>query len=307
MVTLSIIIPIYNGEKFINKCLDSIFHSQNKLDSFEVIIVDDGSPDNSIAIIERYCRLFENITIFSQDNKGLGEARNSGMKLAKGEYIWFVDQDDWITDGAISRINNIIILNKPEILFFDYTYPSGNKSAILNNGINGKTYSGSEFLNTHVVENPVWQYVIKADHILKYKLKFHSDYHEDSLFTPIVLFLASTIFYDNNVNYIYNLREGSITTSSYPYKHCIDILKVVDKLNQFKNLQSKNNLDKKIISKYISIIYFSIYYYWRKLSKKEKINISNSLSTSLFYELILNNFKLKDIIKFVRIKCIKLI
>lgn len=302
MITLSIIIPVYKGEKFIQKCLDSIFYPSRQLDLFEVIIINDGTPDNSLEIISDYTKLFNNITLFSQENMGLGEARNTGIKLAKGEYIWFVDQDDWITPNAIERICKLVDSNKPEILFFEYTYPLGNKSTIINKGISGQTYSGIEFLNIHMVENPVWQYVIKTSLMLKYKLSFHSDYHEDSLFTPIAIFLAQSVLYDNNVNYIYNLREDSITTSAAPLKHCHDIIKVVEKLHLFIINHSKTTVEKKIFTKYISLAFSGLFYYWKQLSNQDKNKISKSLPMEILFNAILYNFNFKHLIILIIIK-----
>ena len=309
MSKISIIIPIYNGEKFISKCLDSIFKSNYNLNLFDVIIINDGTPDNTLKVVEKYLSSFNNISVYSQENKGLGEARNFGLKKAKGQYIWFVDQDDWISNGAIDRISNIISVKNPDILFFDYTYPNGKKSSIEDYGISSGEYSGIKFLNKKNVESPVWQYVININHIRKYNFNFYPEYHEDSLFTPIVLFLASSVIYDNNVNYIYNLRHDSTTTSSNPLKHCNDLLTVTKKLTKFQDEYSKNYLEKKIISKYISIPFFSIYYYFSKLDRKDQSIISKSISISLFFQLIRYNFKLNYIIKFflIKIKWFKLI
>lgn len=305
MVLLSIVLPLYNGEDFIKRCLDSVFHSSNLGGSFEVIVIDDGSPDKSLEVIAPYRIIYDNLFVYSQENRGLGEARNVGVNLAKGEYIWFIDQDDWITEGSLGRIFDQIVQERPDILFFEYTYPSGMKSKIFNKKISSKIYNGKDFLNQRFVESPVWQYVIRKEHLRLNNITFYQGFHEDALFTPIVLFLATKVVYVNSVNYIYNLREGSITTSINLYKHCLDSLIVVDNLKNFKSSRCKGIYEKRVFSKYISIPFFSIFYYWRRLNKVERLSISNSLPFHIFFELIIMDTKLKNIMKFVRMKWLK--
>lgn len=96
MVKLSIIIPVYNVELYIEKCLQSCLSQDIPYDEYEIIVVNDGSPDGSLAIAESIAKTTTNMTIISQKNGGLSAARNTGMSVAKGEYIWFVDSDDWI-------------------------------------------------------------------------------------------------------------------------------------------------------------------------------------------------------------------
>lgn len=94
---VSIIVPIYNVEKYLNKCVDSLINQTLK--EIEIILVDDGSKDSSGLIADSYAEKDKRITVIHQCNAGLGPARNSGMKVASGEYIGFVDSDDWVKPG----------------------------------------------------------------------------------------------------------------------------------------------------------------------------------------------------------------
>lgn len=302
MLTLSIIIPVYNGEKFLKKCLDSIFKSNISLDLFEVIIINDGTPDRSLNIVTKYTKLYNNITVFSQENKGLGEARNTGIKLVKGEYIWFVDQDDWITPNAIDRICKKLYLNKPDILSFEYRYPSGKRAPIDNRAKVGELYKGKEFLNIHVVENPVWRYVIKSSFMSQNKLFFQKENHEDTLFTPIAFFIADTVIYDDSINYIYNFRENSITTSLAPFKHCDDAIAVAIKLNSFMLENARNYSERKIFSKYIALVIGALFYYWRQLSSLDKKLISIKVPLRLLLKSLFYSYSFKHIIALLIIK-----
>ena len=106
---LSIIIPVYKVEKYIKRCLDSIYNQRVEEHCFETIVVNDGSPDNSGAIVRQYMAEHINCRLINQENQGLSVARNTGLDHAKGEYIWFVDSDDWLTKDSLSIVLDTII------------------------------------------------------------------------------------------------------------------------------------------------------------------------------------------------------
>lgn len=107
---LSIIIPIYNVERYLKKCLDSIYCQILNL-PVEVILVNDGTKDNSIEVIKPYLNLPQTIFI-DQHNQGLSVARNNGLKVSSGKYVWFVDSDDWIPDGFVESFCNSLKMKK---------------------------------------------------------------------------------------------------------------------------------------------------------------------------------------------------
>ena len=95
-LTLSIIIPIYNVEKYIQKTLVSIFSQYFQKESVEIIVVNDGTKDNSMSIVNEFAVKFDNLKIINQENQGLSVARNTGLKASRGKYVWFFDSDDWV-------------------------------------------------------------------------------------------------------------------------------------------------------------------------------------------------------------------
>lgn len=304
MITLSIIIPIYNVEKYINKCLDSIFINSIDINLFEVIIVDDGTPDRSMELVSEYTKLFTNVTIITQENKGLGEARNSGVKFAKGKYLWFVDSDDWLVENAIYNIINLLDLYKPDILAIDYIYSTGEKSAIKNYAKSGHIYTGKDYLNINYVQNPVQYYVISSSFYITNSLNFKKGiYHEDSLFTPKALFFANSVMFYNQPCYIYNVREGSIMTSPNTcFKHCNDMLEVSVDLFYFMKSQANNLYEIRILSKYVSTALGGLYYYWKQLCPKDQKIISEIFPLKIFIKPLLLNFQFKYIISSFIIK-----
>jgi glycosyltransferase involved in cell wall biosynthesis len=304
MISLSIIIPVFNVEQYLKKCLDSIFFNNNNLDLFEVIIVNDGTPDNSMEIVAEFTKIFKNIFVVNQVNKGLGEARNEGVKHVNGEYLWFVDSDDWLVEGAINNILNILNLNELDILAIDYTYSSGEKSTVMNFAKQGSIYTGKEYLAINFVQNPVQYYVINSSFYKKNNLCFKKGiYHEDSLFTPIALFYAKAVMFFNSSCYIYNVREGSIMTSpNATLKHCNDMITVSNDLLSFMITDAKNSQDKRILSKYIGTALGGVYYYWKTLNYNDKKNISNKLLFFKFFKPLILSFQYKYLISTIVIK-----
>lgn len=131
MYKLSIIIPMYNAEKYIE---NNIIHILKQIDDeVEIIIVNDGSTDNSYNIIKKYTHNNKNLKLFSQENGGASKARNTGLLKASGEYVWFIDADDMIKDNCISELISIIYGSKLDILTFNIQENSPNgKSKVLN-------------------------------------------------------------------------------------------------------------------------------------------------------------------------------
>lgn len=116
-ITISVVIPVYNAEKYLARCLDSIFMQSG---TFEVIAVNDGSTDNSLQILQEYAKKHSNMRIINQKNQGISGARNTGMKAAKNKYITFIDNDDWLEPDAFSLIREKIKEDKSDIVLGNF-------------------------------------------------------------------------------------------------------------------------------------------------------------------------------------------
>ena len=114
-MTLSIIIPVYKVEKYLRKCLDSCLHQNISKEDYEIICVNDGSPDNSAQILDEYAAKHPNIRVVTQTNQGLSMARNNGLAVAQGDYVWFIDSDDWIEENCLAGICSALKSN-PDLL-----------------------------------------------------------------------------------------------------------------------------------------------------------------------------------------------
>ena len=122
MNKLSIIIPVYNVEKYIDKCLASCVN-QNLTDrlDYEIVVVNDGTKDNSLSIVYDYMKMYNFIQLINKENGGLSSARNEGLKHCTGDYVWFVDSDDTIAINSLELIDRSIKEFSPDVLFFDIT------------------------------------------------------------------------------------------------------------------------------------------------------------------------------------------
>lgn len=224
---LSIIVPVYNVEKYIVKCISSLLNQDS--DNYEIIIVNDGTKDNSMELIRQN---FDDskLHIINQVNKGLSCARNTGLKYASGEYIWFFDSDDWVSENVLSGI--IDHLHGCDILYFIASYEESENglTKVLSNRQTsrmGRELSLSSYLHG------VPFYIYKHEFLDKNKLLFEEKiFHEDTLFTPCTLYMAGPIIPYENPVYHRLLHNGSITHSINP-KRCLDLCLVISKLVNF--------------------------------------------------------------------------
>lgn len=258
---LSIIIPVYNVEQYLSKCLDSVLEQSYKAD-YEVICVNDGSTDSSLAILEDYGEKYDKIKIINQVNSGLSEARNAGLRLAKGDYVWFVDSDDWIEHIALETLHKNI--DKEEIICFNGKryFEDGTKETP-DEGIDIINISGWEYYNRYALQSRKFHFVCvvlrvyKREFLLSNKLFFASRiYHEDNLFTPITLYKATIVKSIPDSIYQYRIRAGSIT-QNINFKHITNTITIANRLAEF--FIPKTDIDKTVVYREIAGEYFSAF------------------------------------------------
>ena len=271
---LSIVIPVYNVEKYIERCLASCLSQENVAsDDYEIIIVNDGTKDNSLQIAEKFVAGMSNVTIVSQENAGLSAARNKGFSLAKGDYVWFVDSDDWTSKDAVSVILETICKNSPDVIKIGYaTTQHDNAESLIvhNNDIAKGCYTGTEILNKHKWEPPAQFFVFKANFLREHKLEFCVGIlHEDNEFTPRMLYNAKTVVVIDNVLYYYMLGNPTSITNVVKPKRVHDLLTVILNLNKFSESVVKDNCSKKSFYLFISLVANTAIYYALMLRKED--------------------------------------
>lgn len=240
---LSIIIPVYNVEKYLKKCLTSCVMQDYPLSDYEIVIVDDGSFDNSYSIAAIFAKQYKNVQIMHQKNQGLSAARNQGMKMAHGDYFWFVDSDDYIEANCLKRIisqlkDNLDILQ----LQYRLIYEDGVKREVSTCMIEG-IKNGYEITKNGGLPAPAQFSIFRSSFLVENDLKFFLGiYHEDTEFKPKATYLAKKIASDTTVCYNYLQRTSGGITSRFKIKNGLDLLIVMNSLLQFvysKNLSTK--------------------------------------------------------------------
>lgn len=207
MPKVSIIVPVYNVEKYIERCLDSLVNQTLK--DIEIIIVNDGSTDGSKEIIQKYLNKYKNIVYLEKENGGLSSARNYGIPYAKGEYIGFVDSDDYVELTMYEKMYNKAIEEKSDMVECDFIweYPNKKREDI------GKIYSDKK---EAIVEARVvaWNKIIKKDIIEKTKITFPEGlrYEDIEFFYKIVPYLNKISFVKETLVH-YVQRESSIANT----------------------------------------------------------------------------------------------
>lgn len=284
MKKLSIIVPIYNVEKYIEECLLSILKTEDE--NIEIILVNDGSEDNSMKIIEKYFQ-DSRIKILNKKNGGLSSARNAGLKMATGEYIAFVDSDDWIEIDGLLKLYEIAKKSSLDMVMGNgYYYPKGEKlhKSIYIGKTNGINILKNMLKNRDYLET-AWKSIYKRNFIEVNKIKFIEELlHEDTPFTFECLLKASNMEQKNIFFYNYRERENSITTTKSE-KNYLDILYGIKVMLKLYNKINKKNIE--INSYLIGLYYITV----KKLKKIDK-NI-------LFNLIKLNRFNLKDWLKII--------
>lgn len=287
---ISVIIPVYNTSKYIEKCLNSIVNQT--MESIEIIIVNDGSTDNSEEIIQKW--IDENqhkktIKYFKKENGGLSDARNFGVKQATGEYITFVDSDDYLDENIYKNLEKYID-EKIELIKFKMSTVDENDQLL--EKLDGPVFekcSGTEaFKRLYSIDTFMEVsciYLYKKDFYEKNKFEFElKTYHEDFGLIPWILINAKTVISTEYFGYYYLKRENSITDATQPEKEkkkAYDILKHYD--NAISRITNSNfNTDEKDIFKkyYTNVLLLKI----ENLDGYEKRKFIKEIKTRKVYK-----------------------
>lgn len=215
---VSIIVPIYKVEPYLRRCLDSIVNQTYT--NLEIILVDDGSPDNSPQICDEYAAKDNRIRVIHKENGGLSDARNAGLDICKGEYISFVDSDDWVTLNYIEALLSISLEENADITIGNHflAYENNIEKAI---PFNSSTYSKTEALNRIILQQSLswgasWGKIYKRKLFNKYKFpvgKIHEDDHTSYKF----IYESQKVSCLNQYLYYYFQRKDSISKTDTTY------------------------------------------------------------------------------------------
>lgn len=236
MKKISFVIPAYNVEEHISKCLNSILSQSLDESVYEVLVINDGSTDATGDIVNEYIKKFKNIKLINQENKGLAETRNVGVRRSIGRYIWFVDSDDYIVENCtidllkFSEDNDLdMLLVAPAARVTEDFQKDWEKNFPL------EIVKGKDYLACGAIDVGVWAYVFKRSFVEENKLHFLSGYYfEDVEFTPRAIFYAKNIGLLNFSVYHYIQRDQSIMHTFSPSRlsHYINVAKAIEKFRK---------------------------------------------------------------------------
>lgn len=253
---ISIVVPIYNVEKFLNKCILSIINQTYK--NLQIILVNDGSTDSSGNICDFYKTVDNRIQVIHKENGGLSSARNAGFKAVTGDYVIFVDSDDYLELNALEKMLNECVEKKLDILNCraKIELENGDLISDYKNNIHiqlNKVYSGKQIIKISKYQNilpMIWLNMYKVSFLKNNNLVFKNGiYHEDSEFTPRAIYFAEKIEFSDFVHYHQVLSSNSIIRSKN-VKKCFDLITVSDSLKYFLKNDIKENDIKDYINDY---------------------------------------------------------
>lgn len=275
MAKVSIIVPVYNVEKYLRKCLNSLINQTLK--DIEIICINDGSTDKSLEILEEYKNRDSRIILLNQENSGQSIARNNGIKKATGEYLGFVDPDDWVDLDYYEKLYNAASTNDTDIAVGGIIRVTGiKKKKFLN--FEKETITDNTNLKFELCDVPeksyVWNKIYKTEKLKEIGLEFEKGiFYEDCIFTPQALFYLGKIATVPNIYYYY-LRRGNSTVKQRSEKANADSVYAHKKANDFikeHNIDISSHEPKTYRFKIFGVTIFKI----RQIGKRKQYALFN--------------------------------
>ncbi len=277
-IRVSIIIPFFNVEQFIGRCLDSVYRQDIPEEEYEVICVDDCSPDGSLSIVESYARIHSNLIIVrNKINRKLGGARNAGVEVASGQYIWFIDSDDLIEDNILRGLCLNAEQNNLDVLHFNYeNYPIRTPLHVIDcqDLLTGpEMFFDSRFIWYHDLVT-AWRKLYRRSFLIENHISFAEHImYEDSDYAILVFAKAKRALHIDQFVYNYSVNPDSITRVDYTSKHisywldlCVRMIQLKKRLLTEKaDIRFQETIDQ-FVRNEMSLIFNS----FRSLPKGEK-------------------------------------
>lgn len=309
MERVSIIVPIYNCELYIKKCLTSIINQTYK--NIEIIVVNDGSTDNSVSIIKELMVKDKRIKLLNQKNSGVSIARNKGLENSKGNYVLFIDSDDWIEKNCIEDLVNKINEVKTDVIRYNYIIEDKNgsyKQSMFN--LSSKKYVGNSIVSEEILSHFLYTKEAMPNYVMllfirreaiKNKIYFDKDLRmlEDVYYYQNLLHNIDSIYFYNK--HLYHYNNCNISTTRDPAKAVRNIKGILDCNNKIRELlenhgtkysvEKMNSCHINLVITYLNKAIYKTNY------KKSKLIIMEVLNNSTFNRLI-NNCDINEFTKF---------
>lgn len=245
MIKVSVIVPVYNVENYLKQCLESIV--QQTLKDIEIIVVNDGSTDNSLDIINEFAGIHSNIKVLNKENGGLSSARNYGMGRANGEFISFIDSDDFIDNNMLEDLYLLVKENSADMAITKIKlYENSTVTKVIPKGIYKDNYklTGEEALGEFLRNNitgHAWNKIYKRELFTENNISYPEGLlYEDIPTTVQLLAKSNKVVFTNNAYYYYRQREGAIT-KKISYKAVKDHFSVIQFIDEYMMIFKSNS------------------------------------------------------------------
>ena len=274
---ISIIVPVYNCEKYIKRAILSLVNQTYK--NLQMVIIDDGSVDNTNQILEEYSKTDSRILLLKQNHKGQAAARNLGLLYAKGDYIMFLDSDDWYKSTMCEKMVNTIDKNGVDLAICNTSLEYENNCfrlyRTMKSGFSSPVgkfeIKNQNFLNTKFV---LWNKIFKKSLIDKYNIVFKDlTVGEDALFCFEYFCICNFAFGIIDRLYNYNIRKNSIMDYFYKKKYPKKNIEVLRIFEYLYNFLKENNIEKKFESEFIAIFSKRIIFCLKNANQNDKYEI----------------------------------
>ena len=291
---LSIVIPVYNVENYLLKCIDSIININER--NMEIILIDDGSTDNSGKICDEYSEKYDFIRVYHKKNGGLSHARNYGLDRAVGKYVMFVDSDDFLDSSNMNKLLIGLAKNEDIDVILNPFYEYVNEEVVGISGTNNNIEKDKVFIKEEVLKDifnytdglwTAWKYIVRKEFLNEKNIRFKEGYlHEDVDFTTRIITQMSNFMIKSLPIYYYRLQRAGSIMNNRGFKSLRDTTNIIVDLNEFIERDLKLGKDDCMcIFDTLSKSFYSSIYLYKKGNKVDKNWLINLLKNNkqLFY------------------------
>ena len=272
---ISVIIPVYNVETYLPQCINSVL--EQSYQNFEIILVNDGSKDTSGAICDNYAKKYSRIKVIHQENAGASAARNTGLKMASGEYVYFLDADDWLESVAFEVLLKSMEVEQADFVFFDaYSIDEDSGNISKKHYSHKKPYKsgkGHELMKQLLINKEFhvapWSMFFRTKFLVQSQICFEEGIiYEDMLFAYQVFSMAQKVSYVPAYLYFRRYRENSVMTTKVGLKNFVSAMKVYEKVRDVS--EELGQLQEETARKYVVRCAFNALNIYKKLSNTEQ-------------------------------------
>lgn len=292
---VSVIVPVYNAEKYLNKCIESVLNQSYELKKIQLILINDGSQDNSLEICNQYAEKHDSILVINQENQGVSGARNAGIKAAEGKYIMLLDSDDSISANTVENLLHFFDEHYDEVDLVTYPmYSIKNNEETLH--YRYRLYQNGEGVynidaNPYIIQSTV-NIIIKND---KYNILYNTEmkFSEDEDFNTRIIMKKGKIGFCVNAKYLYNKDNNNAATNTITNPlYCFDIM-----MKYYNNLMEEYKNENGKVPQYVQVLFINMLR-WRISSDQLYPYYKNEQE---FHDSI---NRIKDILKYVDVDTI---